>query len=183
MVLFSGKSFRHGEKIRLHESVHKTNLEIRVTSRKVRLKSAKNLYLRHRFFEKIRQIHRFFYLFRQKLQILCRNQAHPSVHLARGGRVLIARQLAPPAWRETPSTSSAFTQETRHPHEMDTGLKSLTTCERALLEVLYATLNERLELVTSSELRDVLVEARTGALRVAHFAQDATIGAGNALDS
>ena len=82
MVLFSGKSFRHGEKIRLHESVHKTNLEIRVTSRKVRLKSAKNLYLRHRFFEKIRQIHRFFYLFRQKLQILCRNQAHLSVHQA-----------------------------------------------------------------------------------------------------
>ena len=77
MVLFSGKSFRHGEKIRLHESVHKTNLEIRVTSRKVRLKSAKNLYLRHRFFDKIRQIHRFFYLFRQKLQILCRNQARP----------------------------------------------------------------------------------------------------------
>ena len=90
MVRFSGKSFRLGEKIRLHESVHKTNLEIRVTSRKVRLKSAKNLYLRHRFFDKIRQIHRFFYLFRQKLQILCRNQAHPSVHLACGGRALIA---------------------------------------------------------------------------------------------
>ena len=94
------------------------------------LKSAKNLYLRHRFFDKIRQIHRFFYLFRQKLQILCRNQAHPSVHLARGGRALIARQLAPPAWRETPSTSSAIAQETRHPHEMDTGLKSLATCVR-----------------------------------------------------
>ena len=128
MVLFSGKSFRLGEKIRLHESVHKTNLEIRVMSRKVRLKSAKNLYLRHRFFEKIRQIHRFFYLFRQKLQILCRNQAHPSVHLARGGRApiasrcaLIAHQLAPPAWREAPSTSSVSAQETRHPHEMDTG--------------------------------------------------------------
>ena len=40
-----------------------------------RLKSAKNLYLRHRFFCKIRQIHRFFCIFRQKLQILCRNQA------------------------------------------------------------------------------------------------------------
>ena len=36
----------------------------------VRLKSAKNLYFRHRFFNKIRQIHRFFYIFRQKLQIL-----------------------------------------------------------------------------------------------------------------
>ena len=54
---------------------------------------------------------------------------------------------------------------------------------RTLLEVLYATLDERLELVTSSELRDVLVEACTGALRVAHLAQNATIGAGNALDS
>ena len=54
---------------------------------------------------------------------------------------------------------------------------------RTLLEVLDAALNQRLELVASSELRDVLVEARTGALRVAHLAQDATIGAGNALDS
>ncbi|KGF13837.1 hypothetical protein HMPREF1647_03460 [Lancefieldella parvula DNF00906] len=43
-----------------------------------RLKSAKNLYLRHRFFCKIRQIHRFFCIFRQKLQILCRNQARGS---------------------------------------------------------------------------------------------------------
>ena len=121
MVRFSGKSFRLGEKIRLHERVSAAN------------------------------------------------QAHT--------------QLAPPVWRETPSTSSAFTQETRHPHEMDTGLKSLTTCERTLLEVLDAALNQRLELVASSELRDVLVEARTGALRVTHLAQDATIGAGNSLDS
>lgn len=44
----------------------------------VRLKSAKNLYLSHRFFCKIRQIHRFFCNFRQKLQILCRNQARGS---------------------------------------------------------------------------------------------------------
>ena len=43
-----------------------------------RLKSAKNLYLSHRFFDKIRQIHSFFYVFRQKLQILCRNQARGS---------------------------------------------------------------------------------------------------------
>ena len=42
---------------------------------KVCLKSAKNLCLGHRFFDEIRQIHRFFYIFRQKLQILCRNQA------------------------------------------------------------------------------------------------------------
>ena len=39
------------------------------------LKSTKNLCLSHRFFCKIRQIHRFFDAFRQKLQILCRNQA------------------------------------------------------------------------------------------------------------
>ena len=35
-----------------------------------------NLYLSHRFFYKIRQIHSFFNVFRQNLQILCRNQAH-----------------------------------------------------------------------------------------------------------
>ena len=74
MVRFSGKSFRHGEKIRLHESVHKTNLETRVTSRKVRLKSAKNLYLRHRFFYKIRQIHRFFYLYRLEFSLQVQQQ-------------------------------------------------------------------------------------------------------------
>ena len=54
--------------------------------------------------------------------------------------------------------------------------------ERTLLEVLDAALNQRLELVASGEFGDILVEARTGALRVAHLAQDATIGAGNALD-
>jgi len=53
----------------------KLTSDSKVTSRKVRLKSAKNLYLSHRFFDKIRQIYRFFYIFRQKLQILCRNQA------------------------------------------------------------------------------------------------------------
>ena len=41
----------------------------------VRLKSAKNLYLRHRFFYKIRQIHRIFDAFRQNPQNLLRNQA------------------------------------------------------------------------------------------------------------
>ena len=66
---------------------------------------------------------------------------------------------------------------------MDTGLKSLATCEPALLEVLDAALDEWLELVAGGELGDVLVEACTGALRVAHLAQNATIGAGNALDS
>ena len=62
-------------------------------------------------------------------------------------------------------------------------LQRCRLCARALLEVLDAALNQRLELVTGSELRDVLVEACTGALRVAHLAQDTTIGAGNALDS
>ena len=59
----------------------------------------------------------------------------------------------------------------------------LALSEISLLEVLDAALNQRLELVASSELGDVLVEARTGALRVTHLAQDATIGAGNTLDS
>ena len=72
---FSGKSFRLGEKIRLHGSAHEPHLDPKVTSRKARLKSAKNLYLRHRFFNKIRQIHRIFDAFRQNPQILCRNQA------------------------------------------------------------------------------------------------------------
>ena len=35
----------------------------------------KDLYLRYRFFNKIRQIHRIFDAFRQNPQILCRNQA------------------------------------------------------------------------------------------------------------
>jgi len=74
-VCFSGKSFRLDEKIGLDESTHDTTLDPKDTSRKARLKSAKNLYLSHRFFNKIRQIHRFFDAFRQKLQILCRNQA------------------------------------------------------------------------------------------------------------
>ena len=62
-------------------------------------------------------------------------------------------------------------------------LQRCRRCTPTLLEVLHATLDERLELVADGELGDVLVEARTGALRVAHLAQDATIGAGNALDS
>ena len=90
-----------------------------------RLKSAKNLYLSHRFFCKIRQIHSFFNVFRQNLQILCRNQAPPR-RPPDSRRACIERAT----WRETPSTSSVFAQETRHPHEMDTGLKSLVTCTR-----------------------------------------------------
>ena len=78
MVNFSGKLFRYGEKIRLHESVHDTTPRSKATSRKTRLKSAKNLYLSHRFFDEIRQIHRFFAVIRQILQILCRNQARQS---------------------------------------------------------------------------------------------------------
>ena len=59
-----------GEKIGLDESAHDTTLDPKGTSRKARLKSTKNLCLRHRFFNKIRQIYRFFNAFRQKLQIL-----------------------------------------------------------------------------------------------------------------
>ena len=58
----------------------------------------------------------------QNLQILCRNQA-------RARRALVSRRTRTEraTWRETLSTSSAFAQETRHPHEMDAGLKSLAT--------------------------------------------------------
>ena len=42
------------------------------------------------------------------------------------------RQLAPPTWRETPSTPSISAQETRHPLEMDAGLKSLATRVRTV---------------------------------------------------
>ena len=82
MTRFSGKSFRLGEKIRLHGSVHDTTSRSKATSRKTRLKSAKNLYLSHRFFDEIRQIHRFFAVIRQILQILCRNQARQPIGAA-----------------------------------------------------------------------------------------------------
>ena len=63
-------------------------------------------------------------VFRQIVQTWRENQD-------RSRRALIARQLAPPVWRETPSTPSVSAQETRYPHEMDTGLKSLATRARA----------------------------------------------------
>ena len=101
--------------------------------------------------------------------------------------------LAPPVWRETHPLAA-------YPHKKPgihtkwipgrnriapargAYLRRCHSRERTLLEVLDAALNQRLELVASGELGDILVEARTGALRVAHLAQDATIGAGNALD-
>ena len=55
LVNFSGKSFRHGEKIRLYENAHETTSGYKATPLKVCLKSAKNLCLGHRFFDKIRQ--------------------------------------------------------------------------------------------------------------------------------
>ena len=85
----------------------------KVTSRELCLKSAKNLYLGHRIFNKIRQIHRFFDIFRQILQILCRNQARSGLALRSRAAVACCRHApsAQPVWRETPSTSSAFAQE------------------------------------------------------------------------
>ena len=104
-------------------------------------------------------------------------------------------QLAPPAWRETPPLA-AFSYKKPGIHTKwipgrnrlqpvcarGADLQRCRRRTRALLEVFDATLNQRLELVASGELRDVLVEACTGALRVTHLAQDAAIGAGNALD-
>ena len=105
-------------------------------------------------------------------------------------------QLALPAWRET-RPLAAFPHKKPGIHTKwipgrnrlqpvyarGADLQRCCRRTRTLLEVLDAALNQRLELVASSELRDVLVEARTGALRVAHLAQDAAIGAGNAFDS
>ena len=70
----------------------------------VRLKSAKNLYFRHRFFNKIRQIHRFFCIFRQKLQILCRNQARESWGKSR-------RKLEQSRWIHEPEMNTKSEQK------------------------------------------------------------------------
>ena len=67
------------------------------------LKSAKNLYLSHRFFVKIRQIHSFFNVFRQNLQILCRNQARFAVTSLQvrspGAQLTVRRENPLPAGR------------------------------------------------------------------------------------
>ena len=60
------------------------------------LKSAKNLYLSHRFFYKIRQIHRIFDAFRQNPPILCRNQAPSRC-------TLVSCRLAPSPPRAAPA--------------------------------------------------------------------------------
>ena len=69
-----------------------------------RLKSAKNLYLSHRFFNEIRQIHRFFCNFRQKLQILCRNQARESWGKSR-------RKLEQSRWIHEPEMNTKSEQK------------------------------------------------------------------------
>ena len=101
-----------------------------------------------------------------------------------------------PAWRETrPLAADTYKKPGIHTkwipgrnclqpvYARGADLQRCCYRTRALLEVLDAALNQRLELVAGGELGDVLVEARTGALRVAHLAQNATIWAGNALDS
>ena len=85
--------------------------------------------------------------------------------------------------RNPVSTRNRYRVEIALRPERGVDLRRCRRHTRVLLEVLDAALNQRLELVTNGELGDVLVEARTGALRVTHLAQDATIGAGNALDS
>ena len=101
LTQYSGKLFRLGEKIRLHEGARKTirhHPGFKVTSRKLCLKCAKNLYLRHRFFDEIRQIHRFFEAFRQKLQILLRNQARAgrfAEHMSGAQRAYIEKPNLP----------------------------------------------------------------------------------------
>ncbi len=48
-----------------------------------------------------------------------------SLRVGVGLRGFLARWAAGPS-----STSSSYAQETRHPHELDAGLKSLSTCTR-----------------------------------------------------
>ena len=85
-----------------------------------RLKCAKNLYLSHRFFYKIRQIHSFFNVFRQNLQILCRNQA-PS-NRPPGARFPLPSRRAPAAHlARNPVHSKRF--RTRNPASTRNGCR------------------------------------------------------------
>jgi len=77
---------------------------------KTRLKCAKNLYLSHRFFYKIRQIHSFFNVFRQNLQILCRNQAPSRRPARRPPDARRARAALPPPG-ENPRPLAALTHK------------------------------------------------------------------------
>ena len=77
------------------------------------LKSAKNLYFRHRFFCKIRQINRFFDVFRHNLQILCRSQARSNYVVTRTTDLKYMSlkntsclSKASQTWREKPANSS-----------------------------------------------------------------------------
>ena len=66
---------------------------------------------------------RYGVLFRQIVQTWRENQAR--IRRASGSRRTRTAHLA-----RKPSTSSAFAQETRYPHEIDTGSKSLSTYAR-----------------------------------------------------
>ena len=89
---------------------------------KTRLKCAKNLYLSHRFFYKIRQIHSIFYIFRQNLQILCRNQA-PLGALKASPRRPLGPPRLPPSARPAPAELAL---SARPPGEKPRPLAALT---------------------------------------------------------
>ena len=95
LVNFSGKSFRHGEKIRLHVNAHETTPGYKVTSLKVCLKNAKNLCLGHRFFDKIRQ----------NPPILLHFQAKGTDSLQKSGAAMQSRISCDFMRDETPGTS------------------------------------------------------------------------------
>ena len=95
LVNFFGKSFRHGEKIRLHVNAHETTPGYKVTSLKVCLKNAKNLCLGHRFFEEIRQ----------NPPILLCFQAKPTDSLQNSGAATRSRISCDFTRDETPDTS------------------------------------------------------------------------------
>ena len=95
LVSFSGKSFRHGEKIRLHENAHETTSGYKATPLKVCLKSTKNLCLGHRFFVEIRQ----------NPPILLCFQAKPTDSLQKSGAATRSRISCDFMRDETPGTS------------------------------------------------------------------------------
>ena len=153
MVRFSGKSFRFGEKIRLVSGSYQARIRLAPSSSRARPSS-------HRLpgEKPVHSQH-----FRTRNPVSTRSRYRVEIALR-------PRSHAP--------LTCGFTVVAR-----GADLRRCRRHARVLLEVLYAALNQRLELVAGGELGDVLVEARTGALRVTHLAQDTTIGAGNALDS
>ena len=115
MVRFFGKSFRHGEKIRLPESAHKLTSDSKVTSRKVRLKSAKNLCSGHRFFDEIRQNPPILLCFQAKFTDSLQKSGALDPNLA-GRRLFRKDDLLVACTTFSPGATCSVLLATRHTH-------------------------------------------------------------------